>query len=85
MTDLPKRLTAEEAAEYLCCQPSTIETEAAAGNLRGAKIGSGWIFKAEDVVEYWDKRIDQQQAKISSKRKPPAAKVNGRNQPPSLS
>ena len=83
MTDLPKRLTAEDAAEYLCCEPSTILSEAAAGKLRGAKIGSGWIFKAADVVDYWDQRIDQQQQKIKGKKSP--VEKSGRNDPPSLS
>ena len=82
MNELPQRLTAAEVAEYFTCAQSTVEAEAAAGKLRGTKIGEGWIFRAEDVAEYFARRIEAEQKRIAGKKKPQA--VSRGNQPPSL-
>ena len=73
MSELPQRLTVEEAADFLQCQPDTVREKAAAGELVGAKAGKDWIFRASDVAAYFDQLIQAQQEKIAqrkSKRKP---------------
>ena len=87
MTDtsqLPETLNAEKAAEVLYCKPSTIEKEANAGRLQGAKIGSGWIFRASDVASFLELRIAEEQSRIAKGKGKNKQVSSAKNAPPSL-
>lgn len=47
----PKRMTAEEAAEFIGVSLSTIYKEARKG-LMGRKIGDRWIFLEDRLIAY---------------------------------
>lgn len=52
--DLPLICTAEEAASLLRCKPETIRKMARAKQIPAAQINRKWLFKREDLVEYFD-------------------------------
>ena len=86
--ELPELLDAKTAAEYLRCSEATVESEAAAGRLRGAKIGTGWVFLPSDVLDYLKLRIEEKQAEVAKKKGEASAPLQspgkGRRAPPSL-
>jgi excisionase family DNA binding protein len=47
-----KTFDTEECAEFLKVDRTTILRLAANGFLPGAKIGRGWVFIEDDIVEY---------------------------------
>lgn len=52
MSDIPKLiLNVADAAQMLCCQPSTIREHARTGALPGVKIGEDWVFPLSSLVD----------------------------------
>lgn len=49
-----------EASELLKCSENYIRELAESGELRGAKIGKGWIFLRSDVLDYVRHQVDTQ-------------------------
>lgn len=47
-------LSIEQAAEFFGCHPDTVRHWAAAGKIRGAKIGKAWRFKQSDLDRYFE-------------------------------
>jgi len=48
---LPELLTAQEVAEFARVRERTIYQMAKDGRLKGHKVGRGWRFYREDVLE----------------------------------
>lgn len=47
-----RRLTAEEVAAQLHCEPETVCRKAAAGEIKAFKPGKRWLFEQADVDAY---------------------------------
>lgn len=56
-------LTAEEVAEMLACQPSTIEAKARARELPGIRIGHSWRFPRVALMEALNRKAMDNQVK----------------------
>ena len=49
----------DEAADYLRCQPSTVQELASKKKLPGTKIGKEWVFVRSHLADYVKSRYDQ--------------------------
>jgi hypothetical protein len=47
-----KTFNLNEAADFLKIHPVTLSVKAAAGEIKGAKIGKRWVFLQVDLVEH---------------------------------
>jgi excisionase family DNA binding protein len=47
-------LSLEEAADFFGCHPDIVRLWAAAGIIRGAKVGRAWRFKQADLDSHFD-------------------------------
>lgn len=75
-------LKAEQVAELLDCEVSTLCERAASGDLPGLKMGRSWIFPAEAL----ERRLNELATEGSERRRTPRHAVSrGRRAPPSLS
>lgn len=59
MTD-PVILTTEQAAALLHCAPRAIQRKAKAGILPGRKVGKGYVFVQDHLIEWISRRYDTQ-------------------------
>lgn len=59
-----KTLNAPEAADFLKINHATLCARARAGKIPGTKIGRGWVFIEEDLVQYvrtkYRKKLDDE-------------------------
>lgn len=53
-------MNADQVAEVLGCSSKTVIEKASNGEIPGAKIGKGWIFRESDVVRYLGEEISNQ-------------------------
>jgi len=51
MTNRPT-INAEECADLLICSVDQVEEMARTGEIPGLKIGRGWLFIKDDLIEY---------------------------------
>ena len=58
MNALPETVDIDEAAALMKAETDKVMELARCGDLPGAKIGKAWVFMREDVVEFVQKRID---------------------------
>jgi hypothetical protein len=63
-------LDLDGAAGWLKCDPETVRSKAASGELPGAKIGRAWVFFEEDLVEYVRSKYVKNQSCRSTKTQP---------------
>jgi excisionase family DNA binding protein len=47
-----RTLDLDEAADWLKCDPETVRTMAASGELPAAKVGRAWVFVDVDLVDW---------------------------------
>lgn len=71
-------LTLDEAAQALACDPETVRQLAAAGEIRGRKVGRAWVFTASALAAYCNAG---QSAKVQRWRSTNEAKRGGRTSP----
>lgn len=69
-------VNAKEAADLLQCSVKSIENHARSGRLPGIKMGYGWIFSSELLVETV-KKISISEAEVRSKRSRPLGILTG--------
>ncbi len=67
--------TSETAAAALHCTPERIEEAARTGELAGTKVGIGWLFLEEHLLEWLRARAlseaAERRAKVQKDRAPP--------------
>ena len=54
---MPKTLDAEECGAFLKCSSGMVLELAAKGILPGAKIGRGWVFIEDDILEFLREQV----------------------------
>lgn len=67
MTNRPT-INAEECAELLICSVDQIEEMARTGEIPGLKIGRGWLFIKDDLIEYLASKAREEAEHRRSKR-----------------
>ena len=50
----------EDAGQALGCDPETVRSMAAAGELPGTKVGRAWVFLASELAAYCRSRMAQE-------------------------
>lgn len=50
----------EDAGQALGCDPETVRSMAAAGELPGTKVGRSWVFLASELAAYCRTRMAQE-------------------------
>lgn len=58
--DARKTIGLSRAAEIMNASEATALKYAAAGRLRGARIGKGWVFFEHDVYDFVETMIEEQ-------------------------
>ena len=72
--DLPDLVDDVLLAQALNCKPETVHDRALAGDLPGVKLGRGWVFPREAVLEAInDLAREQAKARRAGKAPQPAA------------
>lgn len=67
------RLTAEQVAAALYVKPATVSRWAAAGKLRGSKVGMRWLFTQDDVDAFVESRVPVTAPAVTRRRRRRAA------------
>lgn len=77
---LPQLHTSETAAAALGCTTERIEELARAGDLAGTKVGTGWLFLDEHILEFVRDRAIKEATERKARRVPstPAMPVTPR-------
>ncbi len=63
-----KTFDIDECAEFLKVDSTTVSEMAGMGELPGARIGRGWVFLEEDLVEYVRTQVRHQRRERQSSR-----------------
>ena len=63
-----KTFDIDECAEFLKIDSTTVSEMAGMGELPGARIGRGWVFLEEDLVEYLRTQVRAQRRERQSTR-----------------
>lgn len=69
MTNRPI-IDVNECAELLLCSPDQIEEKARAGEIPATKIGRGWLFIREDLIQYLADKARKEAGERLSRRSP---------------
>lgn len=77
-------LTADEVAQLLDCEPSTIQAQARAHELPGIKIGRSWRFPRVALLEALNRKALENQVPERATPKAVTRKPAGRRSPPAL-